>query len=98
MERKPNYFARIRMVKAMEEIIRNLNDEGEIERWLIYGVADGDISENTPDEDLMFYVENDERFADLMNTFAKIMKSACKTIKGTFYCDYVCSHEEIIED
>ena len=59
MERKPNYFKRIRMVKAMEEIIRNLNDEEEIEYWLMYGVADGDISENTPDEDIMLRMMRD---------------------------------------
>ena len=85
---------RIKMVKAMEFIARNLNDEQIFETWLIAGVADGDIvygdlCSNTADSDAEFYAENDERFADLMDTFLFCMKKATKS--GGLYCDGVVS-------
>ena len=38
-----NAIERVKMVKAMEFLARNINDEGVFEEWLIEGVADGDI-------------------------------------------------------
>ena len=38
-----NKIERIKMVKAMEYIARQINDEAVFERWLIGGVGDGDI-------------------------------------------------------
>lgn len=38
-----NRIERIKMVKAMEFIARQVNDENVFERWLIGGVSDGDI-------------------------------------------------------
>ena len=34
---------RIKMIKAMEYIARQINDEDVLGRWLVCGVADGDI-------------------------------------------------------
>ena len=39
-----NKAERIKMVKAMEYIARNLNNEHIFYRWLMTGVADGDIA------------------------------------------------------
>ena len=38
-----NTIARIKMLKAMEFIARNINEETILNRWLSLGIADGDI-------------------------------------------------------
>lgn len=69
---------RIKMVKAMEFIVRQSNAEGNIDPWLAEGVADGDIEygdlEVKPDDvtDLEYYIE-DENFSELMKLFLDIM-------------------------
>ena len=85
---------RIKMVKAMEFITRQINDEGVFEGWLIGGVADGDIKygdlevRDEDREDLAVYIE-DESFADLMHTFLYLMKNASRS--GGLHCDGVVS-------
>lgn len=89
-----NAIERIKMVKAMEFICRNMNDEEAFEGWLVDGVADGDIEYGTlevqarDEEDMAVYIE-DENFADLMDTFLWCMKEARKS--GGLYCDNVVS-------
>lgn len=83
---------RIQMLKAMEIIMRNLNDEELIMIWLSDGIPDG-----TPlDDDEAFEdFTDDVTFADIMDTFVYIMGKACpepetaKKRKGTLYCDGV---------
>ena len=82
---------RIKMVKAMEFIVRNLNDEEIFASWLVTGVADGDIeygdlSAEDPDDILDDYIR-DEEFSDLMGLFLRLMKAARKS--GGLYCDGV---------
>ena len=89
-----NKVERIKMVKAMEFIARNLNDEEIFETWLMVGVADGDIpygslTVETDDlENLETYIE-DEQFADMMDTFLNMMQRAVKS--GGLYCDKIVS-------
>lgn len=89
-----NKAVRIKMLKAMEFLARSVNDEGVFEYWLINGIADGDIryGDLTEDhaEDLEFYTE-DETFADLMNTFLRLMVKANRS--GGLLCDSVVSME-----
>ena len=78
---------RVQMVRAMETIMRNLNDEYIFESWLVMGVADGDITEDTADEELEWYCR-DDNFSELMNTFVRIMKRATKEdTRAVLYCD-----------
>ena len=85
-----NKIERIKMIKAMEFIARQINDENVFETWLVCGVADGDIDigdlEVKPDDDetLDYYME-DVHFADLMDTFLRVMTRAKKS--GGLYCD-----------
>lgn len=85
---------RIKMVKAMEFIARQINDEGVFEGWLIGGVADGDIKygdlevRDEDREELAVYIE-DESFADLMHTFLYVMKNASRS--GRLCCEGVVS-------
>lgn len=87
-----NNAERIKMVKAMEYIARQINDEPAFEPWLIVGVADGDIKygdlESNLDDDLVLDYCDDETFADLMDTFLYVMKRASK---GGLYCDGIIS-------
>ena len=86
---------RVKMVKAMEFIARQVNDENVFMSWLSVGVADGDIDYgdmNPVDEDVEWYAEEDERFADLMDVFLRIMSRAYKS--DGLYCDNVVSKKE----
>ena len=87
-----NKQERIKMVKAMEYIARQINDEDVFEGWLISGVEDGDIDYGdltVEDNDLEMYYSEDTLFADLMNTFLRCMKRAYKS--GGLYCDNIVS-------
>ena len=88
---KPNLKERAELVRAMETIARNLNDENIIYGWLACGVADGDIDYDTTDEDLEWYCE-DDNLADLMCVFLRCMVKARKS--GGLYCDGVCAGEK----
>lgn len=87
-----NREERMKMVKAMEFIARQLNDEEIFETWLIDGVADGDIEYGDlsaeAGEDMDYYLE-DQHFSDLMDTFLHLMNAAKKS--GGLYCDRVVS-------
>lgn len=83
-----NKQTRIEVVKAMETMARCVNNEYIFEEWLINGVADGDIDDDTADEEFDFYIE-DEEFAELMGTFLHVMKRAYHN--GGLYVDKVVS-------
>lgn len=95
-----NKVERIKMVKAMEYIARQINDEEVFEGWLFNGVADGeieygDLSINNDDlngYDMEYWIK-DACFADLMHTFLKLMKAANKS--GGLCCDGVVDKEEV---
>lgn len=72
-----NKEQRYEMIKAMDLIARSFNNEYDIEKWLINGVADGDINSDTSADELEHYME-DENFADLMDTFLWICGKARK--------------------
>lgn len=79
---------RLTMIRAMETVARCINDEEVFEDWLTLGVADGDINEDTVDDELTYYT-SDENFAEVMGVFLKCMKSVSKS--GGLYCDGVIS-------
>ena len=85
---------RIKMVKAMEFIARQINDEELFDSWLACGVADGDVDYgdltigSVDDENVSYYIDDDE-FADIMGLFLRIMRRASKS--GGLYCDNVTS-------
>ncbi len=88
-----NREERMKMVKAMEYIARQLNDEEIFESWLIDGVADGDIEYGDLTtyaalDAVDWYIE-DQHFSDLMETFLRCMKAAKRS--GGLYCDRVVS-------
>lgn len=101
MESRKQCEDRIKMVKCMEYICRQINNEDILEAWLMSGVADGDIaygdlsvpemsdeSVETNDE-AFWYVIDDENFAELMACFLRRMVRAEKS--GGLYCGGVLS-------
>lgn len=79
---------RVALVRAMDLIARHVNNESAMDGWLMCGVADGDITPDTKDEDLDYYVESDRTFSELMGCFMRTMKRA---EDGGLYCDGVGS-------
>ena len=87
---------RIKMVKAMEYICRQINDEEVFEPWLMLGVADddipyGDLSPVNNDGALEYYIW-DKHFAELMGCFLRRMSAARRS--GGLYCDGILSEGE----
>ena len=86
-----NLSRRAKVVRAMETMARCINDEEVFYRWLLCGVADGEIDDDTTDEDLEYYCE-DKTFADLMERFLDLMTAAKKS--GGLYEDRIVSKYE----
>ena len=87
---------RVELVRAMETVCRNLNDERVFMHWITMGVADEDITDDTTDEFIAEqYCEDEENFAELMDCFLECMKEAIKS--GGLYCGRIKSNlgEEI---
>lgn len=82
---------RQKVVRAMETIARCINDEDVFEGWLMCGVADGDITEETTDEEVDEYYCEDDTLAELMGCFLRRMALAKKS--GGLYVDGVVSKD-----
>lgn len=81
---------RAKMVLAMEYIARQINDEMIFERWLMCGVADGDIEYGSLDvENVEDYYIEDDNFKELMTDFLRLMTDAWKS--GGLYCGGIVS-------
>lgn len=97
---------RMKMVKAMEFIARQVNNEEIFEAWLTDGIPDGDIEYGDFDvKDVDDYycggswwneAEADKHFGELMDTFMWVMKEAWKD--GGLYCGEVCGGERPHKD
>ena len=95
-----NVKLRTEVVRAMETIIRSLNNEELIMPWLRSGVADGDITDNPENDDLDCYIEDDKDFSELMGLFTAIMEDAHKDglyVDGVLSQGYQ-SEEELDEE
>ena len=89
---KKDKIERVKMVKAMEFVARQINDEDVFMGWLLNGVADGDIEYgdvgyNDGDEEMLDYYIGETEFADLMGCFLRVMARAYKS--GGLYCNRI---------
>jgi hypothetical protein len=91
-ENNINLKERVSVIRAMDTIVHSLNDERDVLWWLDSGVPDGEINEETTDEELYWLVDDDESFADIMSTFIKIMRR--QPVNGAMWVDNVLSKEE----
>ena len=83
-----NKVERAKMILAMEFIARQINDEDVFDRWLMCGVADGDIDYGSIDvADVDEYYLKDDTFEDIMSCFLRCMKGAYNS--GGLYCDNI---------
>lgn len=82
---------RKKLILAMEYVARQVNDEAVFEEWLVLGVADGDVEYGDLEkvEAAEGYVEDEESFAEIMQTFLNVMANAKKS--GGLYCGGVVS-------
>ena len=92
---------RIKALKAMEFLARQINSENIFESWLTMGPADGDIKygdlnvSSEDAEDLSYYTEDNE-FRDIMKTFLKLMAKASKD--GGLYCGGICTEHSYTDE
>lgn len=70
-------MTRADVVRAMDIMVSIINDETIIESWLMVGVADGDITSETTNEEIdeLGYTD-DKTFMELMTLFLKLMNRA----------------------
>ena len=82
---------RIKMLEAMDFIVRHFNDERAIDTWLTCGLPDGTAEAGTTSD----YTDDDDTFADIMDSFVYVMALFCRANKeeraATLYCDGVRS-------
>ena len=78
-------------IRAMDYLARCINDEDIFMGWLMTGVPDGDITEDTTDEDiLMMYDEDDLK--SFIGCFLRRMKYAGKD--GLYVAGIVGTEED----
>jgi len=82
---------RVQLVRAMETLARAVNNESVFMNWLSMGVADGDIKQDTTDDELEWYTE-DDNLSELMDTFLDLMSDAKEN--GGLYCDGIVNKSE----
>ena len=86
-----NRVERTRMIKAMEFIACQINDEDVLEPWLMAGVADGDIERgDLSDNQIDDWYLDDDNFKSIMACFLRRMKLACH---DGLYCDDILADE-----
>lgn len=86
-----NKEIRKKTILAMELLVRSINNENQIEPWLMNGVPDGEIQRYEIEEVEEDLIENNE-YAYLMNLFLKIMANAYE--KGGLCSDGVLNKGE----
>lgn len=93
MTMEKSFDGRASFVRAMDEIARSVNDEDILDIWLMGGVADGAIQNDTTNAEI--FADgwcDDKTMEQLMDCFMRCMKAAYKS--GGLYCDGVCGGEK----
>lgn len=89
-----NEIKRAETVRAMDRLVRCINYVDIIESWLSVGVADGDIKEETTNEEIIeLGYTSDETFSELMTLFLKLMNRAGN---GGLFCDGIVSGHKVV--
>ena len=94
-ERAMNTHGRCEILRAMELLARTVEDDHVFTEWLMEGVADGDITPDTTDNEMDGYIADDEVFAGMLYTFMHLMCSAFENgglsvdgVKSKFYDNF----------
>lgn len=91
-----NKKERLEVVRAMDTIAKTLNDERDYVWWAAMGIPDGEIDNNTKDEDIEWLCE-DDIFPDLLFNFCRIFGMKKEKAKGFLYCDGIVGKETDME-
>lgn len=68
------WYERANRVIEMDNLARELLDDEELwDAWLMYGVADGDIDENTTCGDVDDYYITDGNYEELCSLFKRLI-------------------------
>lgn len=62
--------SRVRVLRAMDNAIRNMNDEEALDPWLMCGVPD-----DAWEEDYVDIASDHENYIEIVRLFAKIVKN-----------------------
>lgn len=65
--------SRVAVLKAMDNAIRNMNNEEVLDPWLMCGVPDG-----AWEEDYVDIANDHDNYAEIVRLFAKIVKNYAK--------------------
>ena len=88
-----NEIRRAKAILAMEYLARQMNNEDIFERWLMGGVADGDIPYGSFDiENVDSYYIKPENFKDIACCFMRMMITSYGN--GGLYCGSVVADKE----
>ena len=72
-----NDSERYAIIRSMDMLARQTNNETALEMWFEQGISDGDSDTETSDEMLNDYI-SDEKFRDVLDTFLCVM---CESYK-----------------
>lgn len=75
----PDIRQRARLLRAMDDVARSINDEDIVEIWLMGGVPDG-----ADDDELECIAEDDEGMRDVADCFMRVV-SLAKDNGGLFW-------------
>lgn len=75
MTKKEKEFAQA--IRAMDLLARSCNNEDDIMGWLMTGVPDGDITEETTDEEILEMYDADD-MVSFIGSFLRTMRRAAK--------------------
>lgn len=69
--------SRAEVLFAMDLLMHHLNDEDDIEGWLMNGVPDGAPVFRMPQELLEYYLGCVDDFEDIVKVFARVVRRTC---------------------
>lgn len=70
-----NKKERIQAIRAMDFLARSINNENILEAWLANGIPDGEITDDTKDEELEWLID-DESLDEITEKFCACMARA----------------------
>lgn len=69
--------SRAECLMLMDKLMRHLNDENDVESWLMNGVPDGGPDLDMTEEQFEYYEQFTDDFEDLTKVFARIVRRVC---------------------
>lgn len=81
---KEQVESRAECLMLMDKLLRHLNDEADLDDWLINGVPDGAPDLHMPAELLDYYKDYVHDFEDFVELFARTIRRVCLRVNFTY--------------